>query len=257
MSGPRRPSSLLLGLLVLLAAGCARALPPPRQPVGEDARRAIALLVERWHAFSDLRALAEVRVARGDERRHLQGVLLARAPSSVRFEALSPFGQPALLLTIHDGQLLAYNAASNQALAGPATADTAARLLGLPFEPDDLVGILAGRPVPPRDVRVAELLPADEAGPSLGLIGGDWRQRVWMDFATGVVRQVEITGGRYEVRVVYQRGAGGEVTGFDFAAAQSYLTGSVRYRQAVFDGGVDPERFRLTLPERATVERLR
>lgn len=225
--------------------------------MSEDARRAVALLVERWHEFRDLRALADIRVDRNGQRQLLQGVLLAKAPASVRFEALSPFGQPLLLVAIHDGQLTAYNTTTNEALTGPATADTAAKLLSLPFDPDDLVGVLAGRAVPPKDIRVAEILPADDHGPSLSLIGENYRQRVWMDFTTGVVRQLEITGGRYEMRIVYQRDADGAPQGFEFSAANSYLTGSVRYRDVALGRGIDAERFRLSVPERAKIQQLR
>jgi outer membrane lipoprotein-sorting protein len=247
---------LLVVLLLILSAGCARLLPPPRQPIGEEARRALSRLVERWHAFADLRALAEVRVARGDDRRLLQGVLLARAPASLRFEALSPLGSPLLIVVIHEERLTAYNAATNEALIGEATAAAAARNLSFPVDPDDLVGILVGRPVPPKDVRVAEIMPPDEHGPSLGLSGADWHQRLWMDFTTGVVHRVELTGGRYEVLVTYQRDGDGQLTGLDFTAAQSLLTGSVRYQQAVFGGGIEPDRFRLVIPAGAKVEEL-
>jgi outer membrane lipoprotein-sorting protein len=245
-----------VALLVLLT-GCARLLAPPRQPVSEEARRAIALLATRWHAFSDLRTLAAIELQQGSERQALTGVLLVKAPGSVRFEALSPFGQPLLLLVLHGGRLTAYDAATNQAKIGPATADTSARLLGLPFEPDDLVGVLAGRAVPPKDIRVATLLAADEHGPSLELIGTVHRQRVWMDLDSGLVRQIEITGGRYEARVRYLRGADGRPQGFDLSAGQGHLTGSVRYRDPVFDGGIEAERFQLTLPESAKIEQLR
>lgn len=243
--------------LLLVLAGCARVVPPPRQPASEDARRAIALLVARWREFSDLRTRADIHVERGGERQALTGVLLAKAPGSLRFEALSPLGHPLLLVTIHDGQLTAYNVASNEALIGPATADTAARLLNLPFDPDDLLGVLVGRAVPPRDLRVAEVLPPDEHGRSLELIGAVHRQRIWMNFDNGVVSQLEITGGRYEARVTYLRDPDGRPAGFDLSAAQAYLTGSVRYRDPVFDGGIEADRFRFTVPESAKIERLR
>ena len=156
-------------------------VPPLRHPVPEDARHALSALIGRWHDFSDIRALADVDLRRGGERQRLTGVLLARAPGSVRFEALSPFGQPFLYLTIHEGRLVAYDATTNEALVGPADAETSARLLNLPVDPDDLVAILAGRAVPPKDLRVAELLPPDGDGPSLRLIGRLHEQRVWLD----------------------------------------------------------------------------
>lgn len=254
MSARRLLSSLaLLGLV----AGCATALPPPRQPVGADARRALTLLIDRWHDFSDLRALAEVVLERGGKRQRLTGVLLAKAPGSVRFEALSPFGQPFLFVTVHGGMLTAYDAATNEALIGPATAETTVKLLSLPFEPDDLVAVLAGRAVPPKDLRVAELIAADEHGPSLRLIGSLNEQRVWMDLDTGVVRQLLITGGRVEASVAYRRDTDGRITGLDLAAAGSYVTGSVRYRSLVVGAGVDPERFTLTVPKGAKIRTIR
>jgi outer membrane lipoprotein-sorting protein len=236
--------------------GCARLLPPPREALGEDARRALGLLAQRWQEFSDLRSLADVRFSRGNANHHFQGVMLVRAPGSVRFEALTPFGPPLFLAVIHDNRLTTYNAATHEALIGEVTAESAARTLSFPFDPDDLVGILAGRPSPARDVRVARLLPPDEDGPSLGISGADWYQRVWMDLATGLVKQIEMAGGRYEVRVTYERDGDGRVTGFDFAAAQGMFSGSVRYRQAVFGAGIDPERFRLVIPAGAKVEEL-
>jgi len=234
-----------------------RALPPLRAPIDEEARRAVALLTARWQEFSDLRTILDVEIRRGKERQALTGVLLAKAPDSVRFEALSPFGQPVLLFTIHDGWLTAYDAATDEATIGPATADTAAGLLGLPLQPDDLVGVLGGRAVPPKDLRVAQVLPPDEQGPSLEMIGTVHRQRVWMDFTSGRVRQLDITGGRYEVRVTYLPDGDGRPRGFDLSAANDYVVASVRYRNPVFDGGIESGRFELTLPKSAKIQRLR
>src|SRR5213080_2837381 len=93
----------------------------------------------------------------------------ALAPASVRFEALSPFGQPFLLVTVHDGKITAYNAATNEARVGAANVETAADLLSLPVEPEDLVALLSGRVAPPRDLRVAEILPPDGLGRSVKL----------------------------------------------------------------------------------------
>ena len=255
MSARKLLSSLLL--ILSLGGGCAIALPPPREPVNEEAQRVIALLVARRHEFSDLRTLADVRVERGGDTQQLTGALLLKGPASIRFEGLAPFGQPLLLVTIHEGQITAYNAVSHKAVVGPATAETAARLLSLPVDPEDLIGALAGHAVLPKDLRVAQILPADAQGPSVELIGALHRQRVWMDFATGIVSQIEITGGRLEARVTYHRGPDGALTGLDLWAAQGNVTGSVRYRNPVVGAGIDDERFRLTIPAGASIERLR
>lgn len=232
------------------------ALPPPRETMSEEARRAVALLQTRWQEFSDVRTLADVRVERGGRKQDVTGALLLKAPASIRFEALSPFGSPLLIATIHDGQLVLYNAASNSARVGPATPDAAGRLFSLAVTPDELVGLLAGRAVPPTDLRVATVQPADAHGPSLEMIGALHRQRVWMDFATGLVHRIQITGGRIEALLIYQHAADGALTGFNLAAAQGNVTATVRYRNLVLDSGIEPERFQLTIPARASIERL-
>jgi outer membrane lipoprotein-sorting protein len=255
---PRPRSSRLLAVLAVgLLAGCAIAIPPPRQTISEDARRAVDLLVTRWHAVSDFRALADIVVERGGQRQQLSGVLLAKAPSSVRFEALSPFGQPFLLAVVHEGQLTAYNAVTREAVVGAANAETTAKLLNLPFEAEDMVAVVTGHAVPPRGLRVAEIKPADAMGPSISLIGDVHEKRVWMDFETGVVRRLEIIGGRVAATVTYQRDAAGALTGFDATAVDRYVVATVRYRNAATGVGLTADRFALALPKDAKIQPIR
>jgi len=254
---PRRLSSALAVALALVLAGCAIAPPTPHAPIDAEARRVVDLLAARWQEFRDLRALADITLKRGKDRQRLSGVVLALAPASVRFEALSPFGQPFLLVTVHDGKITAYNTATNEARVGAATVETAADLLSLPVEPEDLVALLSGRVAPPKDLRVAEILPPDELGRSIKLVGRYHEQRVWMDFETGVVRRVTIAGGRTEATVTFQRGADGALTGFDLTAGNDYVTGTVRYRSLTLNTGIDAERFALTLPSDAKIHSIR
>ena len=238
----------------MVAVGCATALTPPREAIPADARRAVDLLETHWRAFTDLRTAAAVTVSRRGTRQQLSGALLARRPSALRFEALSPFGTPFLLLAVADGQLQGYNAVTNEAVVGPATPEVTAKLLSLPFDANDLVSVLGGLAAPPDDLRAAELLPADASGPSVMLYGPVNRKRVWMDLATGVVRQQEIVGGRYAVRITYARGADGRLGGFSFDAADSQVSGTVQYQEPVFGGGVDPARFAFTIPRGARIK---
>ena len=230
--------------------------PISRQPIAPDAQRALTLLDDRWREFSDLRTLADISIQRGPERQELRAVLVAKAPASVRFEALSPLGQPLLLATIHDGQITAYDATANEAYVGPASAEATGRLLGLPFEPDDLVAILSGHAIPPRDVTAAELKSPDALGDSLELIGPQDRRRVWMDLASGVVRQIEVSGSR-RARITYQRDGAGVMEGFDVSAVLSYLKASVRYRNPDFAIGVPPDLFSFAVPKGAKIQHIR
>lgn len=257
MSARKLRSSLLVLLAAGLAAGCAIAMAPPRQAVSEEARRAIDLLVTRWHSVTDLRALADITVDRGGQRQQLNGVLLAKAPGSVRFEALSPFGQPIIIAVVHDGRLTAFSALTNEAVVGEATAESTAHLFGLPVEPHDLVALVAGYAVPPHDVRLAEIMPPDDLGTSLSLVGALNEQRIWMDFETGVVRQLQIVGGRAAATITYLRDAEGKLTGFDVSAAERYVTGTVRYRSVATGVGLATERFALTLPKDAKTQSIR
>src|SRR5438093_5309679 len=250
---PKPRSSSRIAML-LLVAGCATV--PSREPIGDDAQRALSRLAERSSEFTDLRTLADIDLRQGEERQRLRGVLLVKAPTSVRFEALSPLGQPLLLVTVHDGRLTAYDAGKHEASTGPANAETIAKALGLPLEPGDLVAVLAGRAVPPNDLRRAELLPADGAGPSLRLVGARARERVWLDLETGAVRQLEISG-KFDVLIKYRRNTTGALAGFDLDAARSYVTGSIAYQDPVENGGIDEERFALTIPKGAKIQTIR
>ena len=257
MSARSRRSSLLALLAFGLAAGCTIAIAPPRQAVSEEARRAIDLLVTRWHAVTDLRALADIAVERGGRRQQLTGVVLAKAPGSVRFEALSPFGQPIIVAVVHDGRLTAFSALTNEAVVGELTAETTAQLLSLPLEPHDLVAVVSGHAVPPADLRVAEIVGPDTLGPSLSLVGAASEQRIWMDFQTGVVHQLQIIGGRTAATVTYRRDGEGRLTGLDLTAADRYVTGTVRYRNVETAVGLSDERFALALPKDAKTQPIR
>ena len=241
-------------MLLALVAACATA--PPREPVGEAAR-ALTLLADRASEFTDLRALADIDIKKGRERQRLRGALLVKAPSSIRFEALSPFGPPLLVVTIHEGRLTAYDAVKNEARVGPANAETASRVLGLPLSPEDLVAALAGRVAPPADLTSAELLPPDEAGPSLSLVSPAGRRRVWLDLETGTVSQLEIYGSPFNALIKYRRDGAGALTGFDVEAAQSYVTGSVTYESLVEGSGIEAERFTIAIPKGAKTQRIR
>lgn len=253
MSCPRFLSSVALALCLTACATAARREAPP---LSDEARRLAALLTLRRDEFSDLRTLADVTLRRGSDARRLSGVLLVKPPAALRFEALSPFGQPFLLLVISAGTLTSYDVARNQVLTGPVTARAAARWLGVPLGAEDLVGLLIGRIAPPRGLEQAEILPADADGPSIRLTGRDQSERVWMDFETGAVRKAEIDGGRIALVVVYHRPPGSDLPDeIQARAPAAAFDATVRYRDPALATGVPAERFELSPPPGANLQR--
>lgn len=240
-----------------MLAGCA-SLPPPREPLSPEAHRLIAVLQHRWLEFADLRTLAEITIQRDGRVHRLTGVLLLRAPASVRFEALTPWGQPFLLLVGNAESVTLYEVADNRALVGPASAKATERWLGLALEPEELVGILAGHVLPLKDPYSAEIVPADGIGPSIKLTGAAGVQRIWADPETGVVRQVELTAAKTPARVTYA--GGGPVdppASLTVTALDAPLVVSVRYREPRLGTGPSPDLFTLTLPEGVKIQRFR
>ena len=260
MSGRRSSRShraALLGAVVLLAIGCA-ALPATRAPIGPDAHRLIDLLARRWQQFDDLRAVADITIRRDGRTQRLNGVLLLQAPASLRFEALTPFGQPFLLLAVNAETTTLYEVADNRALVGPASARATERWLGFALEPDELVGLLAGYVLPIKDPYSAELMPTDAVGPSIKLTGAGGAQRIWADPETGVVRQVEIDSGKHLARIAYSGGGPADPpSALTLTALDSPLMVSIRYRQPQFGSGLSADLFTLTLPEHAKIQRFR
>jgi outer membrane lipoprotein-sorting protein len=242
--------------LALVVSACATAAPPPGPPpLADEVRRLVALLTLRRDEFADLRTLSEVTVRRGAAVQRFAGALLVKPPASVRFEALSPFGQPFLVVAMSDGTLTSYNVVENAALTGPVGEKTSGRWLGVPLGPEDIVGLLIGRVLPPAGMTAAEILPADGAGPSIQMVGRDRTARVWMDFETGEVRKVEISG-RHTLIVDYRPEPSRDLPAEIHAIAPG--TGfeiTVRYRQPALATGIDAERFRLTVPQGANVQR--
>jgi hypothetical protein len=228
----------------------------PREiaPPSDEARRLVALLQLRRDEFADLRTLAEVTIRRGVRIQRFTGVLLVKPPAWLRFEALSPFGQPFLLLTISGGMLSTFNVAENLALSGPVNERTTGRWLGVPLEAEDLVGLLIGRVPPGRGFREAEVLPPDADGPSLRLAGEHRRRRLWMDFETGEVHKAEI-GGRTTLVVIYARNPGAPVPRDIHATAGPDFEAQVHYQEPAIATGISEERFVLQLPMGANVQR--
>jgi outer membrane lipoprotein-sorting protein len=241
----------------LAVGGCASV--PPRQPISPEAGAARHLLERRWEGFKDLRSLAEIKLRRGDRVERLAGVLLLSAPSSLRFEALSAFGTPVLVVGEDARTLTVWEVLAQRAYFLPASPDSTRRWLGLPLGPDELVATLSGHALPLKDPYAVELMAADGLGPSLTLRSADVVQRIWFDPASGRPRAVEWRGGSNGARAVFSDGvadsaAPGSVTLTTF---DGKLEALVRYQAPRVNTGLDADLMRVTVPEQVRIQDFR
>ena len=262
----RRPSKskptawrgLLLGLGAALAlAGCASVRPAPA-PIRPEAQAAWALIERSWEEFRDLRSFAEVKITRDKQGQRFTGALLLRAPASLRFEALSPFGIPVLLVGADGETLTVWEVLGQRAYLLPASADGNRRWLGLEIGAQELVALLSGRVVPLKNALAMELLEPDQVGPSLSLRDADSTQRIWFDPLTGRPRQVEWTGGGNPARVTFAAGpSGAQPTSLTLATLDGKLEVVVKYRDPKINGGFDPDLMKVTVPDGVRIQDLR
>lgn len=244
--------------VALVLAGCASLVPPPPPPITPAARAARAAIERRHEAFRDLRTLAEIRIHRDDRAQQMTGVLLLRAPASLRFEALSPLGTPFLIVAGDGRETRVWEVLDDRGYALPASPAANRRWLGIPLGQEELVALLSGRVTPQPDPRTMDLMAPDANGPSLALRGDDGAQRIWFDPVSGVVTQVEWDGGGAPVRAEIRNGAPDAAP----AAIRLYtldgkLEVSVTYRDPRMNTGFDPELVKLTIPEHVRIQELR
>ena len=259
---PSRSSRLRLAGGLLLAASlsaCATAPPAPAPPpIAEEARAALARIEQHRRSLVDLRSLTEITVRRGGRAQRLSGVLLLLGePASLRFEALSPFGTPVLIVAGDPQSVTLWEVLDNRAYLAPASPEANRRWLGLALGGEDLVALLAGRARPLPDPTGVELVPPDETGPSMRLTGRDVEQRIWFDPTSGQARQVEWTG-KNAVRVTFTpTPAEAPPAGLRLETPDGSLRVSVTYRDPKMNTGLDPALLKLTVPEHVRIQDFR
>jgi len=258
----RRPSrsSRIAGALLLAGAlgSCTTVPPTPPAPVADEARAALARIEQQRRTLTDLRTLADLTIRRGGRSQRLSGVLLLLAePASLRFEALSPFGTPVLIVAGDPKSVTLWEVLDNRAYIAPASADANRRWLGLALGDEELVALLGGRVRPMADPTAVELLAADEVGPSLRLTGAGLEQRIWLDPDTGQARQVEWTG-KNPARVTFTRvPPDAPPAGLKLETPDGNLQVTVTYRNPKMNSSLDPALLRLTVPEDVKIQDFR
>jgi outer membrane lipoprotein-sorting protein len=249
---------LALSLGAVLALASCASVPPAPVAVRPEAQAARELLERRWEEFRDLRSVAEITISRGKRVQRFSGALLLRAPSSLRFEALAPFGTPVLVVSGDAQTVTVWEVFDQRAYVLPASADANRRWLGLAIGTPELVALLSGRVMPLRDALEMELLEPDEIGPSLSLRSADTVQRIWLDPATGQPRQVQWTDGANPARVTFSGGRpDAPPAGLTAATLDGKLEVVVKYHDPQMNSGFDPDLMKLTIPERVRIQHLR
>jgi len=163
-----------------------RLLPSAKAPAARG-RGHRAKLEAHAKAFHDLRTQADLRIRRGDRVDRLTGVLSSTPAASLR----SPrsFGHPSSW-----SPPMPTRSRSGKSPAArcprPLLAGRDEALLGLALGPEELVALLAGHALPPRDPRSGKCCPPMPS--VVRRVRDEGRaQRIWLDPTSGAARQVE------------------------------------------------------------------
>ena len=219
-----------------------------------------ARVEDAWRSFRDLRSLADITIRRGGRVQRLSGVLLLKAPTAFRFEALSPFGPPILVVAGSPESVTVWEVLQNRAYLLPSTPEANRRWLGLALSAEDLVAFLAGQVRPMPAPRTGALMPPDETGSPLRLSGPEGTQRIWLDPA-GHPLKVEWTEGKSPLRVTFTRGEGGGDPAPPREIRLQTLDGkldvSVVYHEPQLNRGLDAALLTLTVPQGVEIQDFR
>jgi hypothetical protein len=250
--GPRLGG--LAVVLVLGMAGCATAparLPPVLGGVPADQVDALVRRwADEWASFRGLRAAVDLTVVRDGRAQRTAGALLL-SPTHLRFEAITPIGLPALVLTVAPDRLLVYSPTEGKAWTARPTAEAMGRWLGTPVEPAALIRLLTGHVPPPADgtpVRVGQ-----DRGPHVVLQREAGIERVWVT-TEGRPARLEMENGR-RVTATFDRATDGLVISLAVEVPSQSLQVHLRYISGE-SMAPPPAAFELTVPAGVPIERV-
>lgn len=241
-------------LLALLLAGCATVPPPPPSPpvILPEGRELLERWEAAWQRFPGFRAVVELSLSRQGTTQRTAGVLLL-APTALRFEAVSPFGLPLLIVAANQETVTIWSTMERRAVIAPATAEGINRWLHLPLAPEDLVRLLAGQVRPLREPESVRTL-HDDDGPRVEVTRGRLRQRVWV--GPGLApRRLELDGERRHLEAAFEWAPNGRLLEVRLSAPEQEAEVSLRY-QAVEVAAVPGEAFVLRLPADVKIQRV-
>ena len=143
-----------LGLALVLAGCAAKPLPPPAPTVAlgdAAAREVVRRWATEWQTFTGVKASVDltVRSPKGEDR---ASALLLVSPTALRLEVATPFGFPALVATAAPDRIVVFHPLERRALTATPSPEAVQRWLGVPIDPQALIGLLVGHvPAPDPD----------------------------------------------------------------------------------------------------------
>lgn len=244
-----RRGAWLLVFVSLTACATAERRPAPALP--PQAREFLAELVARWRGFEDLQGIVELTLEHRERIQRYTGPLFLKAPRALRFEALSPLGQPLLVVAMDGERFTLYSLVEDRAVVGPATERAMSRWLDLPLPPATLVALLAGFVLPLPEIEGGVLIQdGHEARLDLeehGRVG----QRIWFDPQERWVRRVEWEASGMGFQVTLNRDQSMALT-----VPDRMITLHIRYYERTLGVGLPLARFRVELPEGTSITRI-
>lgn len=247
------PSAFIPLLCALALAGCAAVTQPPA-PMGVEQAADISTLsramAERDRALQSLQTDAVMEYTGASDHVKAREVLAVRRPSSLRVEAMSPFGV-ALILAAQDTRLEIFEPSNNTFMRGTASAATLARFARIPMAPRDAVGLLMGIVPEAQNTANPDSVTSDGTLRVLGYRASDGSRRE-LSFADNQLVDVRQLGPdqmiAYEIHYADYHDIGGVMFAYsvaaEFPAAQTRV--SFTYKRPIINGNVPDSYFVLT-----------
>jgi len=251
--GARPGGVRFLGLVpAVILAGCAATPEAARSAAGVLPPEGAPALIQRWEAewraFPGLRAAADLDVTRRG-RSHRTAAVVLLSPTQLRFEALTPFGLPALVVVAASDRLTVFSAVERRAWVGRPTPTAMARWVGLPVDPEALIRLLVGRTPLPPDAAAARAEP--RPSPHVAFERSAATYRVWTG-VEGYPLQVQVEDGT-RLTVVFERRVDGGLEGLTAEVPAQALRAQLRYL-AIEAVAPPPEAFELVIPPGVPIE---
>lgn len=254
-------AAVATGLLALSSAGCPRVYDPPDDVI-TDAAAVVAMVADRAGPRT---AAIEARATQYGDRGVIKGKLaiLLASPASVRFSGLSPTDDVVSVLATDGVGFTTFERGAKVCYTGRACAENVGRLVPIAMRPDQLVGVLVGRP--PLIEHGVERASWDKkvGAYRLELEGqGGLVQRLWVAHGSGEVRRAQLVeGGTVTVDLTYdgwsKEGAYRLPHQLDVKMKRGDVDLRLVYRTVDLDLDLDPSAFQVQCPAGTDVRVLR